>query len=485
MPPPAHPGGWRLRWPDGRWLDLEPARRRLAARDPSLAHNEALYREPITTLDAQLAAGRRVDHLRALAEPFGAAGKSGPATPDRSIAPGDLDDLALEAPDLDVGPPILRPGSLRDFYAFEIHVRSVWARRQTRSPRPGIACRSSTSATSPSCAARATPVWAPRRRPPSWTTSWRSARSSTPRPRTCRRSGRKRPSAASSCSTTGRPATCSATSPRSASAPPRARTSPTTIGPWLVTPDELADARAGKGYDLTMIARVNDQEMQPRLAGRPSHHSFGEMLARASADVRLRPGDRDRQRHGGRRLPPRVARAAWAAYLQPGDLVAARDRTARPPRNPDRRRALATHEPNSDDPRRPPHLGGAARDRRACRGGPGAGAAPACRRPPRRRPRAHRGRARAPARRSSRARSRRPLGLSFARVQGTPDLLPSDVTGSSMLAAPGGARGRASASSPAPSSPTSCWWTRSTAPRRAPSRRCWRRCRRAASRWTA
>ena len=26
------------------------------------------------------------------------------------------------------------------------------------------------------------------------------------------------------------------------------------IGPWLVTPDELADARNGKGYDLTMTA---------------------------------------------------------------------------------------------------------------------------------------------------------------------------------------------------------------------------------------
>ena len=35
----------------------------------------------------------------------------------------------------------------------------------------------------------------------------------------------------------------------------------TSIGPWLVTPDELADARAGKGYDLAMTASVNGSEL--------------------------------------------------------------------------------------------------------------------------------------------------------------------------------------------------------------------------------
>ena len=78
---------------------------------------------------------------------------------------------------------------------------------------------------------------------------------------------------------------------------------------------------------------------------------------------------------------------------------------------------------------------------------------------------------RASARRCSPRRSRDRSGLGFARVQGTPDLLPTDVTGSSIL------RRQRSASSPARSSRTWCWSTRSTAPRREPSPRCSRRCR--------
>ena len=52
------------------WLDLEPARRRLAARDSALAHNQPLFREPITTLDAHLAAGRRVADLADIVSPI-------------------------------------------------------------------------------------------------------------------------------------------------------------------------------------------------------------------------------------------------------------------------------------------------------------------------------------------------------------------------------------------------------------------------------
>ena len=38
----------------------------------------------------------------------------------------------------------------------------------------------------------------------------------------------------------------------------------TTLGPWLVTPDELADARSGTGYDLAATAEVNGQELLAR-----------------------------------------------------------------------------------------------------------------------------------------------------------------------------------------------------------------------------
>ena len=72
----------------------------------------------------------------------------------------------------------------------------------------------------------------------------------------------------------------------------------------------------------------------------------------------------------------------------------------------------------------------------------------------------------------------------------------AERAGADLRARPGHARPAARPTSPAPassterrvpvhrrarSSPTCCWWTRSTAPRRAPSRRCWRRCRSARS----
>lgn len=66
------------------------------------------------------------------------------------------------------------------------------------------------------------------------------------------------------------------------------------MGPWLVTPDELADRRipgpAGSRYDLAMVARVNGQEYS-RGNWRDIHYTFGEMISRASAEVTLYPGD--------------------------------------------------------------------------------------------------------------------------------------------------------------------------------------------------
>ena len=57
---------------EGRqWLDLEPARRRAAARDERLAHNSVLFRQPITTLDAHLARGLRVEALAEVVELVG------------------------------------------------------------------------------------------------------------------------------------------------------------------------------------------------------------------------------------------------------------------------------------------------------------------------------------------------------------------------------------------------------------------------------
>ena len=68
----------------------------------------------------------------------------------------------------------------------------------------------------------------------------------------------------------------------------------TSIGPWLVTPDELAsrlqESGAGERYDMTMIARVNGKEIS-RGNFNQIYYSFPQMIAYASRNTRLRAGD--------------------------------------------------------------------------------------------------------------------------------------------------------------------------------------------------
>ena len=70
----------------------------------------------------------------------------------------------------------------------------------------------------------------------------------------------------------------------------------------------------------------------------------------------------------------------------------------------------------------------------------------------------------------------------FSRIQFTPDLMPADILGTNMIVEDEPAAASTSSSSAGPSSPTSCWPTRSTAPPPRPSRRCSRPCRTARSR---
>lgn len=64
----------------------------------------------------------------------------------------------------------------------------------------------------------------------------------------------------------------------------------TSIGPWILTKDELEPFKANKGFDLTMKARVNGRLLS---AGnmKDIFYSFAEMIERASAGVTLYPGE--------------------------------------------------------------------------------------------------------------------------------------------------------------------------------------------------
>lgn len=64
----------------------------------------------------------------------------------------------------------------------------------------------------------------------------------------------------------------------------------TTMGPFLVTPDEIEPYRKGRAFDLTMTASVNGKEYS-RASLADIYWSFGEMLAYASRGTEVVPGD--------------------------------------------------------------------------------------------------------------------------------------------------------------------------------------------------
>ncbi len=68
----------------------------------------------------------------------------------------------------------------------------------------------------------------------------------------------------------------------------------TSLGPWMVTRDELASKRIagekGERYDLTMLTRVNGQEVS-RGNVKDMSWTFAQIIERASYGVTLYPGD--------------------------------------------------------------------------------------------------------------------------------------------------------------------------------------------------
>ncbi|HEY6379822.1 MAG TPA: fumarylacetoacetate hydrolase family protein [Candidatus Dormibacteraeota bacterium] len=64
----------------------------------------------------------------------------------------------------------------------------------------------------------------------------------------------------------------------------------TSLGPFLVTPDELEPRRHGKAFDVAMTATVNGVEYS-RASLADIHYSFGELLAYASRGTRVVAGD--------------------------------------------------------------------------------------------------------------------------------------------------------------------------------------------------
>ena len=218
---------------EGRqWLDLEPARRRAAARDERLAHNSVLYRQPITTLDAHLARGLRVEALAEIVELLGSR-----------IEPDD--DALLEAADLTFGPPILQPASLRDFYAFERHVATMWKRRDMPVPEAWYRLPIFYFSNVSEIRGPGDPVWAPAGSQELDYELEIAALIDTPAKDLAASRGEEAIGGYMLMNDwSARDLQREETAVRLG--PAKGKDFATTLGPWLVTPDELADARSGR-----------------------------------------------------------------------------------------------------------------------------------------------------------------------------------------------------------------------------------------------
>jgi len=289
----------------GSWLDLEAARLGLLARDPQRAHNSALFRQSVTTLDDHLARGLRVDLLAELVEGYAGA--------------ADEDNAILDAAGLEFGPPILRPPSLRDFYAFEGHVRTMWERRGGTVPEAWYRIPIFYFSNVSEIRGPNDPIWCPAASQELDYELEVAALIDTP----VHDLDAEHAEAAIGGymvfnDWSARDLQREETAVRLG--PAKGKDFASSIGPWLVTPDELADARTATGYDLQMTATVNGVELS-RGSWSSAQFSFGEMVARASADVQLRPGDLIGSGTVGTGCLLEVRDEILKRYLQPGDSV--------------------------------------------------------------------------------------------------------------------------------------------------------------------
>jgi fumarylacetoacetate (FAA) hydrolase len=271
----------------------------MVAADPTLPHNAALFRQPITTLDGHMVAGNRVE---ALADLLGA---------DRSEP--------MEAADLAFGPPILQPPSLRDFYAFERHVRTMWERRGGTVPEAWYRLPIFYFSNVSEVRGPGDPVWAPAASQELDYELEVAALVDAPVHDLPAERGEEAIGGYMVMNDwSARDLQREETTVRLG--PAKGKDFATSIGPWLVTPDELADARAERGYELAMTASVNGEELS-RGSWSSAQFGFGEMVARASADVRLRPGDLLGSGTVGTGCLLEIKDEKLKRWLEPGDVV--------------------------------------------------------------------------------------------------------------------------------------------------------------------
>jgi fumarylacetoacetate (FAA) hydrolase len=295
-----------------RWLDLEIARRRAIAANRSLEHDSSLFRRPVTTLDDHLAAGLRVAALGDLVDEFTARDED--------------DDAVLNAADLRFGPPVLRPPSFRDFYAFEQHARTTWGRRGQDIPEPWYRLPVFYFSNVSELRGPGEPVWAPRGSVELDYEAEVGLLIDTPATDLPEERGEEAVGGLFVLNDwSARDLQRDETPVRLG--PAKGKDFALSIGPWLVTPDEVADRRAdgSTAPDLGISATIRGTDGTTTETTRGSlatiHYSLGALVSRASADVHLRPGELLGTGTVGGGCLLEIGEERLGRWLEPGDEV--------------------------------------------------------------------------------------------------------------------------------------------------------------------
>ncbi len=216
-------------------------------------------------------------------------------------------------------PPVTRPNSFRDFYAFEQHVKTARARRGLEVPpfwyEQPVFYFSNPSA----LVGHEAPVFAP--------AGSQELDYELELGVIIGRAGRDIPVAQAWQHVAGFTVLndCSARDLQRAEVtvglgPAKAKDFATAVGPWLVTLDEFSDCIAGEALSLEMSARVNGR---PLSQGNVSalHHSIPRLIARASRDADLFPGDLIGTGTVGTGCLLELGPENTGGWLKPGDVV--------------------------------------------------------------------------------------------------------------------------------------------------------------------
>ena len=229
------------------------------------------------------------------------------------------DDAVLAAGDLRFGPPVLRPPSFRDFYAFEQHARTTWGRRGQEIPEPWYRLPVFYFSNVSELRGPGDPVWAPRGSLELDYEAEVGLLIDTPATDLPEERGEEAVGGLLVLNDwSARDLQRDETPVRLG--PAKGKDFALSIGPWLVTPDELADRRAdgGTAPDLAISATVRgaDGTHDRDDARLPGHDPLLAGRARRPGIGGRPPAAGRAARHAGRWAAAacwRSARSGWAA----------------------------------------------------------------------------------------------------------------------------------------------------------------------------